>query len=387
MLFRSKIGDRAFQSCHLLSSITLPAGVTSIGNESFSGCTRLAGLTLPESVTEIGDMAFQSCEALTAFTVPGNVQKIGRFAFVECMGLRSIILPESVEAIGYEAFGGCHRDLDLGVLHGSYAVTYAKENGFAYHYTQEPVHNYSKQEVVVEPTCTTLGEKRYTCVICDATYTEPIAVLGHHYETSITKATTQRDGIILQQCSRCDSKIETTFARVKAVTLSATQYTYNGSARKPSVKVTDNNNRTLQEGTDYTVSYPSGRKAVGSYTVTVQFKGNYSGTVQQAFRIIPKGTSISKVTAKSKAFAMKWKKQATQMTGYQIQYSTSNKFTAKTTATVLANKKLTTRSMTKLKAKKKYYIRIRTYHNVSVNGQKTSFYSSWSKVKSVTTKK
>ena len=119
----------------------------------------------------------------------------------------------------------------------------------------------------------------------------------------------------------------------------------------------------------------------------VQLKGNYSGTVQKAFTIEPKGTSISKVSGKSKGFTMKWKKQDKEITGYQIQYSTSSKFTKKTTGTLLASKKVVSRSATKLKAKKKYYIRIRTYHSVEVAGKKTSFYSSWSKVKSVTTKK
>ena len=75
------------------------------------------------------------------------------------------------------------------------------------------------------------------------------------------------------------------------------------------------------------------------------------------------------------------------MTGYQIQYSTSSKFTKKTTASLQISKKSVSRSVTKLKAKKKYYIRIRTYKNVKVAGKDTALYSSWSKVKSVTTKK
>lgn len=383
----TKIGDRAFQSCYLLSGITLPMGITAIGNEAFSGCTRLSAIVLPEGVTEIGDMAFQSCEALVSITMPESTEKVGRFAFVECLNLKLVILPQKVANIGYDAFGGCHKDLGLGVIHGSYAANYARERGMAYYYTQEPVHNYSKQEVLVEPTCTAQGEKRYTCIICDSTYTEPIAALGHHYQTSIQKATTQKDGSTIQQCSRCDSRMETAIARVKSVVLSAEKYTYNGSAKKPTVTVTDSSNRRLREGTDYSVSYPSGRKKVGSYTVKVQLKGNYSGTVQKAFTIEPKGTSISKVSGKSKGFTMKWKKQDKEITGYQIQYSTSSKFTKKTTGTLLASKKVVSRSATKLKAKKKYYIRIRTYHNVEVAGKKTSFYSSWSKVKSVTTKK
>jgi hypothetical protein len=165
------------------------------------------------------------------------------------------------------------------------------------------------------------------------------------------------------------------------VTLSATKYTYDGKAKKPSVTVTDSNGQIINSSS-YTVSYSSGRKNVGTYTVTVSFKGNYSGSLLTTFTIVPKGTTISKLTAKSKGFAIKLKKQTSQTTGYQIQYSTSSKFTKATTKTITKNS-TTSVTYTKLKAKKKYYVRVRTYKSVS----RKTYYSSWSKAKSVTTKK
>lgn len=66
--------------------------------------------------------------------------------------------------------------------------------------------------------------------------------------------------------------------------------------------------------------------------------------------------------------------------GVQIQYSTSKKFTKKTTKSLKTAK--STKTISKLKAKKKYYVRVRSY--VVVNGKKA--YSSWSPVKSVKTK-
>ena len=77
---------------------------------------------------------------------------------------------------------------------------------------------------------------------------------------------------------------------------------------------------------------------MGSYTVTVTLKGEYSGTKKASFEIVPKGTSVSNVTAKRKALALEWKKQTSQTTGYQIQYSTSEKFMKKTTETVTIRK-------------------------------------------------
>ena len=79
---------------------------------------------------------------------------------------------------------------------------------------------------------------------------------------------------------------------------------------------------------------------------------------------------------------MKWKKNRTQTTGYQIQYSTSSKFKGAKTVTVSKNK-TTNKTISKLKAKKKYFVRIRTYKKTAA----AKYYSSWSKVKKVTTKR
>ena len=96
--------------------------------------------------------------------------------------------------------------------------------------------------------------------------------------------------------------------------------------------------------------------------------------------------NVNKLTPGSKKMTVKWKKQATQTTGYQIQYSQSSKFTKSKTVTVKKNTATST-TIKKLSAKKKYYARIRTYKTVKVNGKATKLYSSWSKAKSVTVKK
>lgn len=155
--------------------------------------------------------------------------------------------------------------------------------------------------------------------------------------------------------------------------------TYTGKALTQSITV-KYGNVTLKNGTDYTVSYKN-NKNVGTATVTITGKGKYSGTIKKTFTIIPKSTSISKLTAKKKGFTVKWNKQSTQTTGYQLQYSTSSAFKNAKTLTV-SNNKTVSKSVSKLSAKKKYYVRIRTYK--TVNGKK--LYSSWSKSKTVKTK-
>ena len=168
--------------------------------------------------------------------------------------------------------------------------------------------------------------------------------------------------------------------------MNKTAYTYNGKVQKPSVTVKDSKGKALKNGTDYKISYPKGIKNVGKYTVKVTLKGNYSGNKSMTYNINPKGTGVSKVTAAKKGFKVTWKKQATQTTGYQVQYSTSSKFKSAKTVTISKNK-TTSKSVSKLSAKKKYYVRVRTYKTVKIGGKSVKLYSGWSKAKSVTTKK
>lgn len=82
---------------------------------------------------------------------------------------------------------------------------------------------------------------------------------------------------------------------------------------------------------DYTISYSTGRKNAGSYTAAIKFKGNYTGTVNKTFTIRPKPTVITKIQPKARGFKAAWKKQTSQTTGYEIQYSAKNNFPARGT--------------------------------------------------------
>lgn len=165
------------------------------------------------------------------------------------------------------------------------------------------------------------------------------------------------------------------------VILDPPSFVYNGKARKPSVTVKDGD--TVLSKSDYSVSYAKGRKNVGTYKVTVTMKGAYNGTAETTFDIVPKKTKITNITPGKKAFTAKWKK-GKNITGYEIQYSTGKKFKKNTSASKIVKKaaKVSCR-VTKLKAKKKYYVRIRTYK--SVRGKK--YYSDWSQPMTVKTKK
>lgn len=321
----------------------------------------------------------------------------------------------------------------------------------------------------VEATCSKTGLTEGShCSVCNEVLVEQevIKKKSHSYGEIVTQAAVGRNGSIVNECIMCGKvKSETIICGINTIKLSATKYTYNGKVQKPSVIVEDTKGNKLKEDTDYTVTYASGCKKPGSYTVTVKFEGNYSGSKELTytinvkkyssckiskttytyngkvrkptvtvkgtdgkklkkntdytvtyskgckkpgvykvtvkfkgnyignkaktfeFTIKPKEVSLSKVTAKSKGFKVNWKK-GTEISGYQIQYSTSKKFTKKTTDVVtIKGAKNTSKTISKLKAKKKYYVRIRTYKTVTVNGKSTKLYSAWSNTKKVTTKK
>ena len=251
-------------------------------------------------------------------------------------------------------------------------------------------------------TCTEGGkEAYYKCEGCGKFYEDVlgtkeitdlaswgnIAKIAHTTKQTVTKATPTANGKIVNYCSVCKKTLSTTvIPKASSIKLKATSLTYNGKVRTAKVIVKDRTGKTLVKNTDYTVSYAKGRKYVGKYAVKITFKGKYSGTKTLYFTIKPKATSISSLKAGSKKFTVKWKKQATQTTGYQAQYSASSKFSKAKTVTVGKNTTVS-KKISKLSGKKKYYVRVRTYKTVKINGKSIRIYSGWSKAKTVTTKK
>ena len=130
----TSIGDDAFAYCTSLASINIPNSVTSIGDDAFGYCGSLASINIPNSVTSIGGSAFDYCSSLTSINIPNSVTSIGSGAFVYCSSLASINIPNSVTSIDERAFEGC-TNLTIYCEQGSYAETFAKENGFNIVYT------------------------------------------------------------------------------------------------------------------------------------------------------------------------------------------------------------------------------------------------------------
>ena len=94
---------------------TIPKGVTRIGDYAFEGCIGFTSITIPNSVTSIGAGAFSGCDNLTSviFEEGSQLESIGEYAFSACEGLTSIAIPASVTSIGDGAFSGCESLIEV----------------------------------------------------------------------------------------------------------------------------------------------------------------------------------------------------------------------------------------------------------------------------------
>jgi hypothetical protein len=369
--------------------VSLPSGLTYIGSSAFSQCTALSEITLPDAVKTIDSEAFRACTNLKKIVISCNVVTMESNIFAGCTKLtiygyqnseaqtyanandipfvsqwKYVTVKFEAGNIGYLSSGEEQKNVGVGEKYG----------------TLPSVKAYSSCKFEGWYTEKTGGTKVTESTICKETITTLYAQYTYTTATKLTKATTKEDGKIVTYYVYNNQTISTkAIKKISGMTLKYSSTVYTGASLKPAVTVKDSAGKVISSSY-YTVTY-SKNKNVGTATVTVKFSGNYSGTLKKTFTIVPKPTTISKLTGDKQKLTVKWKKQATQTTGYQIQYSTNKKFSGAKTVTA-GSAKTVSKTITRLSAKKTYYVRIRTYKK---NG-KTYYYSKWSAASKVKTK-
>lgn len=204
----------------------------------------------------------------------------------------------------------------------------------------------------------------------------------HEKEDLLMQASLYQDGKYVTRCKKCGEEFSVKeIEKIGQIKLSSSDFTYSGATITPVVTVLSRSGNIIG-AENYSVSYSSGRKKIGHYSVVVTFKGNYAGSETLTFNINPKGTKLSNVKAGKKKVTVKWKKQTKYTKGYQIQYSTNKRFTSNVKTKTVVGKKKTSVTLKKLKSKKTYYVRIRTYQKATGG----NCYSAWSGEKKVKVK-
>lgn len=127
----TQIGDGAFYGCTGIEEITLPQGLERVSESVFQDCGGLVSVTLGENTEAIDAQAFYNCAKLSSVSLPENLKSIGRLAFGNCPALTYLEVPRAVESIASSSFKN-DQNLTLGVYYGSYAYSYAVDNGISY---------------------------------------------------------------------------------------------------------------------------------------------------------------------------------------------------------------------------------------------------------------
>ena len=410
----SSIGSYAFSGCTSLASVTIAGTVTSIGNYAFSGCTSLTSVTIPNSVTNISCDAFNGCSKLKKIEIPDSVTYIGSKAFdgtafyntvknwedgvLYCgnhlisakSDVTKITVKASTVSIAAGALDNCKSLKKINVLNpkcvinctipktaviggaeGSTAEDFAQKNNMSIDYFEECTHS-DKVQVVIAATCTEQGAVQSRCADCDKlisqTFTAP---LGHTMViTTPAKAPTCTTSGNTQAgyCTVCG------YNEVSTV-IPATGHNFGNNSANCLVCGVANPN--------YVAPAQPTPNPTPSTAPTQPNQNDTNTSNDEDVTVIskPKSASIKKVKGAKKAILVTWKK-VSGVNGYEIQVATDKKFKKNKKTVTIKKQKTTKTTVKKLKAKKKYYVRVRTYK--IVNGKKV--YSSWSKVKSVKTK-
>ena len=403
--------------------ITIPKDVKTIGNGAFFRCSLITDITIPDSVTTISDNAFAECDKIKDVYYTGTKSSWNKIQIGESNWWLT-------NANIHYHYGKPHSYIETITQEPTCTEngvrTYTCECGDSYTETIPATgHNYGDFVVTKPATCTEDGVKTYTCE-CGDSYTETIPATGHNYgDFVVTKsATCTEDGIKTKTCANCNDKITESIpktghtssdwiidknaainvkgskhkectvcktvletAEIPAlpminiqsanVSVSTNSYVFDNTAKKPSVTVKIGG-KALKNGSDYTVSYLNNTK-VGTATVRITGKGDYTGTITRNFTINPAKQQIQKLETRYKGFFVDWAQKGSA-TGYEVQYATNSNFTGAKMATITNNKTDKT-TVSKLSANKIYYVRVRSYTNR--NGK--VYYGAWSDVKSIKT--
>lgn len=337
---------------YYIRELCIEEGVTSIGAYAFYGLDidniEIKGSTLKK----IGRYAF-SHSMIREFKLPESLENIDDYAFSENYMLQNLKLNEGLLTIGWNAFMGTkYRDYleipesvvwmgnfigveKIGCVEDSYAHQWAIENNIKYVITKQ------SSKKVVKESDVTLSKDSYTYSGKACNPTVKAVVSGKtlkagtdytvSYANNINAGTATVTVTFKGNYKGTITKnftIKAKKATTAEVTLSKTSVAYTGKAIKPTVKAVLGNEELIKN-TDYTVKYANNTK-VGTATVTVTFKGNYSGTVKKTFEITK---ATTKITTSASTYNKKTTSKAFNLgatsTGGKLTYSSDNKKVAK----------------------------------------------------------
>ena len=344
-------------------------------------------------ITKIGREAFYKCSSLSGVVLPSSVREIEDYAFFDCTKLNGIYIPSSVKVIGENVFGNKSSSFTIYSSSGSYAESYAKENGYKFVICTKPVitvnavsstyyKNQSAKALSVKATGGDLKYQWYSNTKNSLSGAKAIkGAVSASYKPSTNKEGTTYYFVKVQNyLGNITGKIakisvKPNIASAKISGIKTKVYTGKKIGQKPVIKI---GKKTLKLNKDYKLSYRDNLKAGKAY-VTITGINTYAGSVKKGFIIKPKKGTISKASTKSKSVTLTIKSQKSSgVLKYHVAYKVKDSNTYYKYVTTEDLKY----TIKKLKKNKIYSFRVRGRIDV---GSKV-YYGDWSKIKNVKVK-
>lgn len=373
----NKIGKDAFSSCGL-NAVNIPDSVTSLGQSAFYSNHSLKSLVIGNSLKEIPNYCFQNCEKLSK-VVWGSIETIGQNGFFGCYGLPEIVLPETVKSIGTAAF--C-----AGVNTSSVTTRVVIPEGCTTIGDDAFCNVFNLTEISLPSTLTDVGRGAFVTnddtVVKYAGTEDQLADIDFHGDNKIVT----ENNIVYVEPGNPNKPASR--GKITGIILSAEVFYYDGKIHCPVATVKSSIGDVISGYTasnaDVKLENEVKNYKPGTYKVKATGLGKYEGSAEVSYRIAVKPTSIKKISATKNSIKISVKKQAPKyVSGYEARYSLKANMSKAKKITVGKKSTATSTVIKKLSPKKKYYVQVRSYVKV---GKKT-FYSDWSKAKSVSTKK
>ena len=433
-----EIDSCAFENCNKLNSIELPSNsLEAIGSRAFSGCSHLSSINMPADIKIIGRNAFYGCKSLKSIELPEGVRMIRSGAFQDCTQLGSIYIPEGAGSIADDIFDGCGDELCIVCIEGSTAHTYAVENGIRYELTE---NRKKPQFITASDFVKTVDDMPF---LIHATSDGDGNLTYNSSDESV--ASISEEGIIVikgagtAQITITAAETDLYKAAQKIITITVNDESDSG--KEPQIITASNFTKTVGDmpffiqatsDGDGILTYKSSNESVanvseegiivikGAGTAQITITASETDTCKASEKVITvtvnPGASSGQTTGngqntnntgnsennsnanadsiretestkakiksakntKSKTLTLKLNGQS-DCDGYQIQYGLKKNFKGAKTIT----KQTGSVTIKKLKVKKTYYVRVRTYKKIAGN----TYYGKWSNRKSVKIKK
>lgn len=404
----TEIGETAFSFCISLESISIPDKVKTIKTGTFSWCTSLKSVKFGKNLTKICESAFSSCYELKKVNLTGKITTIEKYAFSDCLGLKTVVIGKNVKNIKGNPFTSCESLKKYTVEKGSKyfsvdgygALLNKKGTKFISYPFGRKGTSYS-----VPKTVTAIGSDAFAYCknLKTISLPEKLKTIGESAFNdcsgikSINLHNTKTVGA--NAFAFCENLENVYFSeKLKTVGESAfdgcedlSDIYYGGSKKQwKNIEFSEYNEaiKLADKQYNHKHSYNKGKTASKAtylrdgYKLYTCDKCECVMSKTIAKKKLAKADVKSVKSSKKKQFVVIWNK-IDAASGYEIVYSTSKKFTEKTTKKLTVNKAETLKvTAKKLKSGKKYYVKVRAFK--TVDGKKV--YGAWSSVKSVKVK-